>query len=39
MVEHLQDDLALQMALYARGDDPDIDVARLQQLASHLNQP
>jgi len=39
MVDHLRDDLALQMALYARGHVRDVDVARLKRLAGHLNRP
>jgi hypothetical protein len=38
MVENLKDDLALQMALYARGRIQDIEVAQLQQLARHLDR-
>ena len=38
MVEHLQDDLALQMALYSQGRIGDIDVVRLKQLGGHLNR-
>ncbi len=39
MAEHLRDDLALQMSLYARGAINDISVAKLKQLNSHLNKP
>jgi len=39
MVEHLQDDLALQMGLYSRGQIRDVDVARMKQLCAHLNRP
>jgi hypothetical protein len=38
MVEHLKDDLALQMSLYARGEIRDIDGARLKQLAGRLDR-
>ncbi len=39
MVENLKDDLALQMALYCRGQIHVIDVAPLKQLSGHLNRP
>ena len=39
MVDHLRDDLALEMGLYTRGLIGDIDVARLKRLAGHLNRP
>ncbi|NQT12661.1 MAG: hypothetical protein HQ582_07930 [Planctomycetes bacterium] len=39
MVENLEDDLALAMGLYARGQIHEIDVARLKQLADCLNRP
>ncbi len=39
MVENLQDDLALQMALYSRGQIQEIDVSKLKQLGNHLNRP
>ena len=39
MVENLQDDLALQMGLYSRGQIQEIDVAKLKQLSTHLNHP
>jgi len=39
MVEHLQDDLALQMALYSRGEISDIDTASLRTLSQHLDHP
>ena len=39
MVDHLRDDLALQMGLYARGHIHDVDVAQLKRLAGHLNRP
>ncbi len=39
MVEHLKDDLALQMGLFIRGQIDDIDVPRLKKLAEHLGRP
>jgi len=39
MVENLEDDLALQMALYSRGRIHAVDAARLRQLSRHLNRP
>lgn len=39
MVDHLQDDLALQMALFANRAVADIDVKRLKQLSIHLKHP
>lgn len=39
MVENLRDDLALQMAVYARGGIRTIDADRLQRLAECLNRP
>ncbi|GAF87989.1 unnamed protein product, partial [marine sediment metagenome] len=38
MVEHLQDDLTLQMGLYSQGQIHDLDVAKLKQLSGHLNR-
>jgi hypothetical protein len=37
MLENLKDDLALQMALYSRGQIRDIDIDRLVQLKDHVN--
>lgn len=37
MWENLKNDLALQMALYARGMVDDVDVEKLKQLSHHLN--
>lgn len=39
MVENLKHDLALQMALYSRGQIHVVDVAKLNQLSRHLNRP
>jgi hypothetical protein len=39
MVENLKDDLALQMGLYCRGSIDVVDVAKLRQLARHLDRP
>ena len=39
MVENLRDDLALQMAVYARGGIRIVDVESLRRLAGHLNHP
>jgi hypothetical protein len=39
MVKNLQDDLALQMALYSRGHIHTLDVAKLGELSRHLKRP
>jgi hypothetical protein len=39
MVEHLHDDLALQMSLYAAGDVSDIDTAAVAKLGGYLGAP
>jgi hypothetical protein len=39
MVDNLKDDLALQMALFARGAIDEVDVPRLERLAAILGQP
>ncbi len=39
MVDHLRDDLALQMALFAKGKIQDVDIANLRRLGGHLNRP
>ncbi len=39
MVEHLEDDLALQLAVFKRGDIRDLDRPRVERLAAHLDYP
>ncbi|MCA9145895.1 MAG: hypothetical protein H6823_26055 [Planctomycetaceae bacterium] len=38
MVENLEDDLALEMGLYLRGEIGDVDLARLKRLSQHLGE-